>query len=160
MRRVENRGARSFAVAEWGEVNVVAGTLSHFSKQDAIHPVDDRTIEFSRAVKSEPVVLQAGDENVLDLKEAARMEERKRVAKAFERTGTHVKTKIAGGVFKNFFEVRGIQAGRELDIGQILDGDKRSSRRTAFQISCQNETPRARSPRNSGPHQASAESSR
>ena len=68
--------------------------------------------------------MEAGDENILDLKKAARMEERKRVAKAFERAGAHVKTKIRGSVFENFFEVGGIQAGREFDIGQILDGDK------------------------------------
>src|SRR5580704_7026513 len=87
---VEDRSFRSGPVLEWSEVQIVARALGHFAEQRAIDPVDDRAVELARAVKSHRVFLQLGDENILHLQVAARMQQRQRVAKTIERAGAQV----------------------------------------------------------------------
>lgn len=77
---------------EWREVYVVSRAFSDFAQQNPVNPINDGTIQFSRPVKSQPVLIEICDENILHLQKAARMEQRNSVLKTFERTRTCVKT--------------------------------------------------------------------
>ena len=64
-------------------MQIVAVTLRYFAEEDAIYPIYDRAIELAWAVKAHAIVTEAGDENILNLQIAARMQEWQRVAKTF-----------------------------------------------------------------------------
>ena len=103
------------------EVHVVSGAFPDFAKQCTVHPVHDGAIQFSRSVKPQPVFVEVGDENVLHLQEAARMKERKRVVKAFERAGTQMKTHVAGSLRQYILKLRSAQVAGNGDAGQVVE---------------------------------------
>src|SRR6266849_2507753 len=90
LRRIEDGSARPLAIAERREVYVVARAFRGLAQQNTIHPVHDRAVQLSRSVKSQPVLVQVGNENVLDLQVAAGAEQRKRVAETFQRSGSQM----------------------------------------------------------------------
>src|SRR5215469_10313768 len=92
--RVQNRSFRAGPVLKWHEMQIVACAVRDLAQQRAVHPVHDRTVEFSWTVKSHTVIGQIRDENVLHLQIAARMEQRQRISKTFQRAGTEMESQL------------------------------------------------------------------
>ena len=87
-------------------MHVVASAFSDFAKQNAVHPVHYGTIQFPGAVKTEPVLVEVCDENILNLQKAAGVEERNGIVKALQSSGAQMKSNLARGFSQNFLEMR------------------------------------------------------
>src|SRR5579871_3546080 len=75
-------------------------------------------------MKPKAVLVQIGDENILHLEVAARVEQGDGVKETFERSGTEVEAEISRGILQNFFQLREIKTGRKGGVDQILEGNQ------------------------------------
>ena len=69
-------------------MHVIAGAFANFAQQRSVDPVHDGAIQFARTVKAQPVLIEVGDENILYLQIAARMEQGNRIGKTLQRART------------------------------------------------------------------------
>src|SRR5580692_10540093 len=83
-RRVKDGSFRFLAVTVRREVQVVAGSLGHSFQQSAIHPVYDRSIQLSRTVEANAILIKVRYKYILHLKIAAGMQKRNGVHEAFQ----------------------------------------------------------------------------
>jgi hypothetical protein len=104
------------------EVHVVACPFAYLLQQHAVHPVHDGALQLPRSVKAQPVLIEVGDENILNLQVAARIEQRNRVGKALQRSRAEGKAQVARRFLQDIFQFSHIQAGRESGVHQLFDG--------------------------------------
>src|SRR5207302_11019414 len=90
LRRIQNRSLRALAVVERREVHVISCPLAHFPQQHSVYPVHDRAIQLARTVKAQPVLIEVGNENVLYLQIAARIQQLNRVVKTLQSSRAEV----------------------------------------------------------------------
>src|SRR5262245_17323902 len=77
----------ALAIAEGLEMDGVAQMVGQQPEQRPVEPVHDRAIHLARAAERALVLAQVAHEQVLDLKHAARVQQRQGVHEALERGG-------------------------------------------------------------------------
>src|SRR5687767_7447971 len=79
---VENLRLRTLAVLERSEVHVVAGAGADGAQECAVHPGDERTVQFARPPEPRTVIPDRGHEDVLHLQVPAGVEQRSGIDEA------------------------------------------------------------------------------
>src|SRR6185295_1375927 len=93
-RRVEDRRPRPRAVAERREVDVEAGARADGAEERAVDPVHHRAVQLAGPPEPLAVLVHVGDEDVLDLEIAARMEQRHGVYEALRSAAREVEANV------------------------------------------------------------------
>ena len=75
-------------------MDVVTGLFSNFGQERAVHPVYDRSVHFSGSAEHSRILVEIGDEDVLNLQVSPRMKKRNRVDETFQRSGAQMESLI------------------------------------------------------------------
>src|SRR5262249_58189046 len=94
--RVDKGGARSRAIAKRREVDVVPRPGADGAQERTVDPVHDGAVQLAGAAKPLAVFVHRGDEDVLHLQIASRMQERHGVDEALHRAARDVETDVGG----------------------------------------------------------------
>src|ERR1700733_5169201 len=102
-------------------MQVVARSFGHSFQQRAIAPINNRSVQLSRTVEANAVIVEVRYKYILHLKIAAGMEQRNRIHEALEGPGTEVETQIARDSRQNIFQPRHVEACRQHQVRQVLE---------------------------------------
>src|SRR5579863_1733764 len=120
-RRIKDGSFRFLAVTVGREMQVVARSFGHSFQQRTVDPIYNRSVQLSRTVEANAVIVEVRYKYILHLQIAAGMEQRNGVHEAFKRPGTEVEPQIARYSRQNVFEPRHVEAGRQHQVRQVLE---------------------------------------
>src|SRR5688500_341498 len=73
--RIKDLRLRPRPMRKGGKIHMVPRACAYCMQERAVHPCHERAVEFSRPAEAVHVILDAGDEDVLHLQVAARVQQ-------------------------------------------------------------------------------------
>src|SRR5215470_16179292 len=107
---VQSGRSRIFPVMKRREMHVIARLRADLGEQGAVHPVYDGPIHFTGSSKHLAVVVKFRNKDVLDLKVAARVQQRHGIEETFQRTGAQMESLVQNSFTNEIFEQRRFHA--------------------------------------------------
>src|SRR5688572_4622300 len=101
---VEDLRLRTRAVLERSKVHVVPGPGADGTQERAVHPGDERAVQFARSPEPRTVIRDRGHEDILHLQVAARMQQRSRIHEAFRGAARQMEADVTGRLGQQIVE--------------------------------------------------------